>query len=72
MRLNKAENLSIPKDFQYHDLPGLRAECKEKLSLIRPDTLGQASRISGVNPADLTIIHIYLQRYLNPTKEPAN
>ena len=68
-RLNKAENMSIPKDFEYHDLPGLRTECKEKLSLIRPDTLGQASRVSGVNPADVSIIHIYLQRSLNATKE---
>jgi len=61
--------MSIPKDFQYNDLPGLRTECKEKLSLIRPDTLGQASRVSGVNPADVSIIHIYLQRSLNATKE---
>jgi tRNA uridine 5-carboxymethylaminomethyl modification enzyme len=68
-RLSKAENMSIPKDFEYHDLPGLRTECKEKLSLIRPDTLGQASRVSGVNPADVSIIHIYLQRSLNATKE---
>jgi len=37
--------------------------------LIRPDTLGQASRVSGVNPADVSIIHIYLQRSLNATKE---
>jgi len=71
-RLNKAENMSIPLDFPYHDLPGLRTECKEKLSLIRPDTLGQASRISGVNPADLTIIHIYLQRFLNLPKEQSS
>jgi len=71
-RLNKAENMSIPLDFPYHDLPGLRTECKEKLSLIRPNTLGQASRISGVNPADLTILHIYLQRFLNLPKEQSS
>jgi tRNA uridine 5-carboxymethylaminomethyl modification enzyme len=68
LRLNKAENLSIPRDFSYHDLPGLRTECKEKLTSIRPDTLGQASRVSGVNPADITIIHIYLQRFLSTPK----
>ena len=69
LRLSKAEHLSIPPDFSYHDLPGLRSECKEKLSLVRPDTLGQASRIAGVNPADITIIHIYLQRFLNLPKD---
>ena len=69
LRLSKAEHLSIPPDFSYHDLPGLRTECKEKLSLVRPDTLGQASRIAGVNPADITIIHIYLQRFLNLPKD---
>ena len=70
LRLSKSENLSIPPEFSYHDLPGLRTECKEKLSLVRPNTLGQASRIAGVNPADITIIHIYLQRFLNLPKEP--
>jgi tRNA uridine 5-carboxymethylaminomethyl modification enzyme len=69
LRLSKSEHLTIPPDFSYHDLPGLRNECKEKLSLVRPDTLGQASRIAGVNPADITIIHIYLQRFLNLPKE---
>jgi tRNA uridine 5-carboxymethylaminomethyl modification enzyme len=69
LRLSKAEHLSIPPDFSYHDLPGLRTECKEKLSLVRPDTLGQASRIAGVNPADISIIHIYLQRFLNLPKD---
>jgi tRNA uridine 5-carboxymethylaminomethyl modification enzyme len=68
-RLSKAENMAIPHNFSYDDLAGLRTECKEKLSLIKPNTLGQASRISGVNPADLTILHIYLERSLNLTKE---
>jgi len=69
IRLSKAENLSIPPDFSYDDLPGLRTECKEKLCLVRPDTLGQASRIAGVNPADITIIHIYLERFLKLSKD---
>ena len=68
-RLSKAENMTIPHNFSYDDLPGLRTECKEKLSVIKPSTLGQASRVSGVNPADITILHIYLERSLNLTKE---
>lgn len=58
-RLNKAENMSIPLDFPYHDLPGLRTECKEKLSLIRPDTLGQASVFQA-----LTLLTFLLFTYI--------
>lgn len=58
-----AENMLIPSNFQYTDLPGLRKECVEKLSFVKPNTLGQASRISGVNPSDISILHIYLERH---------
>ncbi len=63
-RLQKAENLIIPKSFSYEALPGMRKECLDKLSEVRPDTFGQASRISGVNPGDLAILHVYLERFL--------
>ena len=62
-RIKNAENLEIPSSFSYDALPGLRTECTEKLKQVRPSTLGQASRISGVNPADISIIHIYLERF---------
>ena len=62
-RVNAAENMQIPDDFNYQNLPGLRKESTEVLSKIRPSTIGQASRISGVNPSDITILHIYLERY---------
>ena len=62
-RLHTANNMVIPDDFSFKSLPSLRNECIEKLTEIKPNTLGQASRISGVNPADISILHIYLERY---------
>ena len=62
-RINSLKEMQIPSEFCYDNLPGLRVESREKLSLIRPSTLGQASRISGVNPSDITILHIYLERF---------
>ena len=68
-RIKNAENLEIPPSFSYNSLPGLRTECMEKLNQLRPSTLGQASRISGVNPADISIIHIYLERFTKLQKD---
>ena len=68
-RIKKAENFKIPISFSYNTLPGLRTECIEKLNQVKPSTLGQASRISGVNPADISILHIYLERF---TKQQSN
>ena len=68
-RIKNAENLEIPSSFSFEALPGLRAECMEKLTQVKPSTLGQASRISGVNPADISIIHIYLERFTKQQKE---
>ena len=67
MRLNALNEMQIPSDFCYESLPGLRAESREKLSHVKPSTLGQASRISGVNPSDISVLHIYLERF-NTTK----
>lgn len=59
-KMNSMENYKIPTTFNYLDITALSAEGKQKLSKIRPETLGQASRISGVSPADLSIITVYL------------
>jgi tRNA uridine 5-carboxymethylaminomethyl modification enzyme len=60
-RFHKLESRPIPPYFDYHAVPQLRAEAKEKLTRIRPATLGQASRITGINPADLAVVLIYLE-----------
>ncbi|HRT57008.1 MAG TPA: tRNA uridine-5-carboxymethylaminomethyl(34) synthesis enzyme MnmG [Candidatus Paceibacterota bacterium] len=52
----------IPHDFDYRTVPSLRAEARQKLIQIRPQTLGQASRISGVSPADISILMVWLKR----------
>ncbi|MFZ2147411.1 MAG: tRNA uridine-5-carboxymethylaminomethyl(34) synthesis enzyme MnmG [Sedimentisphaerales bacterium] len=56
------ENKKIPADLDYNNIAHLRAEAKEKLSFFRPSTLGQASRISGITPADITVIQIHLKK----------
>lgn len=62
----RLENKLIPKDFDYSEIHGLRLEAVEKLNKIRPENIGQASRISGVSPADVSVLLIYLskQRFL--------
>lgn len=61
-KLSNMENFRIPLDFDYLSITALSAEGKQKLNKIRPETLGQASRISGVSPADLSILTVYLGR----------
>lgn len=61
-KLSSMENFKIPLKFDYISIPALSAEGKQKLNKIRPETMGQASRISGVTPADLSIITVYLGR----------
>jgi tRNA uridine 5-carboxymethylaminomethyl modification enzyme len=56
------ESKTIPDSFDYSTVPSLRAEARQKLSRIRPKTLGQAARISGVSPSDLGIIMVWLKR----------
>ncbi len=58
----KLEERLLPKDIDYFAIGGLRAEAQEKLSKIRPISLGQAERISGVNPADIAVLMVYLSR----------
>jgi tRNA uridine 5-carboxymethylaminomethyl modification enzyme len=59
-RLRDAEGRSIPADFLYSDIPGLSREVREKLDRARPETLGQAGRISGVTPAAVAVLDVYL------------
>lgn len=61
-KMIKLENLRIKADFDYHKLVSLSTEAREKLSKIKPETLGQASRISGVSPADISILMVHFGR----------
>lgn len=61
-KMNNLENLKINKTFDYSKLSSLSAEAKEKLLKIKPETLGQASRISGVSPSDVSVLMVYLGR----------
>ena len=54
------EEKKLPADIDYKTIKGLRIEAAQKLDKIRPKTVGQASRISGVNPADISVLLIYL------------
>jgi tRNA uridine 5-carboxymethylaminomethyl modification enzyme len=60
-RFQRLESKPIPAHFDYQGVPQLRAEAREKLSRIRPASLGQASRISGITPADLAVVLLYLE-----------
>ena len=59
------EEKIIPKDINYEEIPNLASEARQKLLEINPTTLGQASRISGVNPSDISILMVYLRRKAN-------
>ena len=59
-RKKKLEEKPLPKDLDYTTVLGLRLEAAEKLNIVRPTSVGQASRISGVNPADISVLLIYL------------
>ena len=64
-KLQKIEEKEIPDDISYDDIKNLASEAKQKLNKVRPKTIAQASRISGVNPSDISILAIYLKKEYN-------
>jgi tRNA uridine 5-carboxymethylaminomethyl modification enzyme len=61
-RMSQMETLAIPEQFDYQKIQSLGIEAREKLTKIRPQTLGQASRISGINPSDIQILMVFMGR----------
>src|SRR5258706_2153183 len=61
-RMKNLEDKIIPEAFDFGAVPSLRLEARQKLAKIRPHTIGQAGRISGVSPADISILLIWLKR----------
>ena len=68
-QFKKFEKKILPEDIEYNDIKGLRIEAIQKLSNIRPVSIGQASRISGVSPADISVLLIYLEHQLKKGKQ---
>jgi len=67
-KFKQLENIRIPENFTYESIPGLSREIVQKLSRIRPNSLGQASRISGITPAAISVLMVYLKRKEVQTK----
>lgn len=61
-QFKKTEQRRIPEDIDYDEVPSLRIEARQKLKQIRPENIGQASRISGVSPADISVLLVYLKQ----------
>ncbi len=61
-RFKKLENRKLSADFDYNEIDGLRIEARQKLNLLKPVSVGQASRISGVSPADINVLLIHLEK----------
>ena len=61
-KMNQLEDLEIPENFDFKRIQALGNEAREKLIKIKPRTLGQASRISGINPSDVQILMVYMGR----------
>ena len=61
-RLKRQDDKRIPAGMDFLAIRGLRVEARQKLTAIRPETLGQASRISGVTPADLALLAVWIER----------
>ena len=62
-QFKKMEKKMIPENLDYNDVPSLRIEARQKLIAHKPISIGQASRISGVSPADISVLLVYLENY---------
>ena len=67
-KMIKNENKKIPEDINYDDITNIASEARQKLNEVRPTSIGQAIRISGVNPADISILMVYLRKTYNESK----
>ncbi len=61
-KINRLENISLPKEIDYMVFPSMSMEAREKLNRVKPDNIGQASRISGITPSDVSVLLVYLGR----------
>ncbi|TCT12247.1 tRNA uridine 5-carboxymethylaminomethyl modification enzyme [Natranaerovirga pectinivora] len=71
-QFKKLENKKLPEDMDYTSIKGLRTEAKQKLSQVKPLSIGQASRISGVSPADISVLLVFLEQIRRSNKERVN
>ena len=71
-QFKKLEMKSIPNDIDFESIKGLRNEAKQKLNKVKPISIGQASRISGVSPADISVLMVYLEQIKRSNKENLN
>jgi tRNA uridine 5-carboxymethylaminomethyl modification enzyme len=69
-RFKSLEEKQIPRGFDYDKVPSLRREGRQKLKQIQPATVGQAARISGVSPSDISILMVWLKRASTPLQSP--
>jgi len=72
-RFRRMENRALPRDIDYTAITGLRKEARQKLNAIKPENVGQASRVSGVSPADIAVLLVFLEKYsrtLTPRPPP--
>ena len=70
-RRKEFESLSLPADFDYRQVRGLSIEAQQKLNQHKPESVGQASRISGITPAAISLLLVHLKRGLQPSKKTA-
>ncbi len=68
-KINRMEEKKVPEDIDYHSIKGLKNEAREKLKRIRPITIGQAMRISGVDPSDISILLVHLEALVKLKKQ---